>query len=153
VVTDLTAVKPRLENLRGYLHYVTLSPDGSRVLAEARGEVINLPAAKGFVQNLTASSGFAERYPAWAPDGKSIAYWSDRSGEYELMIADPGKPGSAKKITTLGAGFRYQLYWSPDSKKIAFIDQTMNSHVVDVATGKLTHMDKDLNLLEYPLRT
>src|SRR5690606_8008581 len=48
VVTDLTAVKPRLENLRGYLHYVTLSPDGSRVLAEARGEVINLPAAKGF---------------------------------------------------------------------------------------------------------
>ncbi len=38
------------------------------------------------VLNLTRTSGVAERYPAWSPDGKWIAYFSDRTGEYELTV-------------------------------------------------------------------
>ena len=73
--------------------------------------------------DLTRASGAAERYPAWSPDGKSVAYWSDRSGEYELTCAPADGTGSERKVTTLGPGFRYRLFWSPDCKKVAFIDK------------------------------
>jgi tricorn protease len=92
-------------------------------LVEARGEIFNLPAEDGYVQNLTRTSGSAERYPAWSPDGKYVAYWSDKSGEYELTVKDMAPGGTEKKLTSMGAGFRYNIYWSPDSKKMAFVDQ------------------------------
>ena len=59
-------------------------PDGNRVLVEARGDIFSVPAKDGYVKDLTRTSGVAERYPAYSPDGKTIAYWSDESGEYEL---------------------------------------------------------------------
>ncbi len=86
----------------------------------------------------------AERYPSWSPDGKYIAYWSDQSGEYELWILQPDKENSAKKLTNYGAGFRYDLTWSPDSKKLAFIDKAMKIQIYDIATDKTTNVDKAL---------
>ena len=56
-----------------------ISPTGKRAAFEARGDVFTVPAEHGPVLNLTRSSGVAERYPRWSPDGKTIAYWSDRS--------------------------------------------------------------------------
>src|SRR5690606_17413835 len=88
----------------------------------------------------------AERYPAWSPDGKSIAYWSDRSGEYELWIMDADKNSAPRKITNYGPGFRYSLSWSPDSKKIAFIDKAMRIRIVEIATGITTEVDKGLRM-------
>ncbi len=72
------------------------------------------------------------------PTASSIAYWSDKTGEYELTLRTADGTGEERTVTKLGAGFRYQPYWSPDSKKIAFIDQAMRIHVVDVATGQVT---------------
>jgi len=144
VVTDETALKPKNESVEKYIQHAGISPDGSRVLIEARGEVFSLPAENGYVKNLTRTPGEAERYPAWSPDGKSIAYWSDQSGEYELWIMQPGKESSAKKLTNYGAGFRYALTWSPDSKKIAFIDKAMKIKVYDVTTNQTTDVDKAL---------
>jgi len=146
VVADEASIKPRTESVRKYFTYAGLSPDGNRVVVEARGELFSLPAADGFVKDLTQSSGSAERYPAWSPDGKTIAYWSDKSGEYELYVMQPGKEGSAKKITSYGQGYRYALWWSPDSKKLAFIDKAMQIKVVDVTTGTTTNIDKGLRM-------
>ena len=109
---------------------------------QASGDIFSVPAENGFVKDLTRTSGAAERYPAWSPDGKSIAYWSDESGEYELYIMQPDKESSAKKLTSYGAGFRYDLFWSPDSKKLAFIDKAMKIQIYDVATDKTTDVDK-----------
>ncbi|MBN2206132.1 MAG: PD40 domain-containing protein, partial [Candidatus Aminicenantes bacterium] len=81
--------------------------------------------------NLTRSSGVAERYPAWSPDGRFVAYWSDRSGEYELTIRDMENPGAEKTLTAYGPGFRYQPFWSPDGKKLAFIDKAMEIFIYD----------------------
>ena len=103
-----------------------------------------MPGENGYVKDLTRTSGVAERYPAWSPDGKKMAYWSDQSGEYELWIAEPGKENSAKKLTSYGAGFRYNLFWSPDSKKLAFVDKANKIKVYDVATGETTDIDKAL---------
>jgi tricorn protease len=121
-----------------------MSPDGNRVLFQARGDIFSVPAENGFVKDLTRTSGAAERYPMWSPDGKSIAYWSDASGEYELYIMQPDKEGSAKKLTSYGAGYRYDVVWSPDSKKLSFIDKAMRIQVYDVATGETTAVDKAL---------
>src|SRR5687768_14002651 len=86
VITDLMTVKPRKESVAERASNFALSHDGKRAVIEARGEIFSLPAADGYIQNLTRTSGVAERFPAWSPDGKYIAYWSDKSGEYELTI-------------------------------------------------------------------
>lgn len=141
ITDDLGSVKPRLVNVQSYLENVRIAPDGNRVLAEARGEIFSLPAEKGVTLNLSQSPGSAERYPAWSPDGKQIAWWSDKDGEYELYLFDQ-QSGETKKITNLGAGYRYKPFWSPDSKKIAFVDQRMQLNVLDIASGKVTPAGK-----------
>jgi len=152
VITDLASVKPRKQEVSGYLANVNIAPDGNRVVIEARGEIFSLPAEEGVVQNLTNSPGVAERYPAWSPNGKYIAYWSDQSGEYELTIRDLTRGGEEKKLTSMGPGFRYNIYWSPDSKKLVFIDQTMTFHLYDMDKGTVEHIDQDYYLFEGGLR-
>ena len=106
-----------------------MSPTGKRAVFEARGDIFTVPAEHGPVLNLTRSSGVAERYPRWSPDGKTLAYWSDRSGEYELTLRPADGAGAERTLTSLGAGFRYAPHWSPDSKRIAFVDQAMRIRI------------------------
>jgi tricorn protease len=148
IVTDESALKPKLVSADKVVQYSFISPDGNRALIGARGEIFSLPAENGFVKNLTQTSGIAERYPSWSPDGKSIAYWSDRSGEYELYIAGADDFSNPKKLTSYGPGFRYKLFWSPDNKKIAFIDKAMRIYIFDVFTGKTWLVDKALRFSE-----
>ncbi|HMU46856.1 MAG TPA: PDZ domain-containing protein [Chitinophagaceae bacterium] len=144
VITDRTMLKPKIENVDKLVQDLSISPDGNRVLIQARGDIFSVPAENGYVKDLTRTSGVAERYPAWSPDGKYVAYWSDQSGEYELWIMEPDKEGSEKKLTNYGAGFRYTPYWSPDSKKIAFIDKAMQIKIFDLTTNKTTDVDHAL---------
>ncbi len=148
VVTDLMAVKPRIESAEKYIMNMAIAPDGNRALVEARGDIFSLPAEKGYVADLTRTPGVAERFPAWSPDGKYLAYWSDQTGEYELTLRDFTEGGKERTVTTLGPGFRYHLFWSPDSKKLAFVDQTMAFHVYDMETDKTTTFDHDSSLYE-----
>ncbi|WP_319502969.1 PDZ domain-containing protein [uncultured Draconibacterium sp.] len=143
VVSDQMASLPKTVKGQSYIQHANISPDGNRALIEARGEVISVPAEKGVIKNLTQSSASAERYPAWSPDGKKIAYWSDESGEYELMVYDT-ETETTKKITSLGAGYRYNIYWSPDAKKVAFVDQTLEINICTIATGETKTIDKGL---------
>lgn len=144
LVTDRAMVKPKIENVDKLIQYVSLSPDGNRVLFQARGDVFSVPAENGFVKDLTRTSGVAERYPEWSPDGKWISYWSDATGEYELYVAAADKETPAKKLTNYGAGYRYHPTWSPDSKKLAFIDKAMRIQVYDLTTNETTPVDKAL---------
>jgi len=144
IVTDEITLLPRVQNAAKYIQHITIAPDGKRAIVEARGELYSVPAENGPVINLTRSSGAAERYPSWSPDGKSVAYWSDQSGEYELTILDLIKPGGEKKLTSYGAGYRYGLFWSPNSKKIAFIDKAMAIQVYDLESNDTNKIDKQL---------
>ncbi|MEQ8871970.1 MAG: PDZ domain-containing protein [Cytophagales bacterium] len=153
LISDRAALIPRQKNVSKYIHSSTISPDGQRVVIEARGDLFDLPAEKGYVSNLSMGSKAAERYPAWSPDGKSLAYWSDESGEYQMVIKDMAAKGSTKTITQFKEGFRYNIFWSPDSKKIAFVDQSMRLNLMEVSTGKITSFDKGKYLLEGGLRS
>jgi tricorn protease len=138
VVTDRATLKPRIENVSKLIHGATISPTGKRALFEARGDIFSAPAEHGVVRNLTRSSGVAERYAAWSPDGKLIAYFSDKTGEYELTVRGAESAATnqleEQTLTHLGPGFRFTPQWSPDSKKIVWIDQAMKIWVYDFDT-------------------
>lgn len=146
MINDRASLKPAVISAEKYVQDAAVSPDGNRALISARGEIFSVPAEFGYVKNLSRTAGAAERYAAWSPDGNSVAYWSDQSGEYELWMMDPSKENSARKLTTYGPGFRYNLFWSPDSKKLAFIDKTMTIYVYDVTAAKTTKIDKGLRM-------
>ncbi len=147
VITDEATLRPRTVNASGLMQWVS-PPAGKRALVQARGDIFSVPAENGPVLNLTRTPGAAERFPSISPDGKSAAYWSDASGEYQLVVIDLEKPGSARVVTSYGPGFRYRIDWSPDGKKVAFVDQAMNINVCDVATGATVKADKCGNLFE-----
>ena len=153
VVTDEITLLPHNENVSKYIQSVSLAADGKRALFEARGDVFSVPAEHGPVMNLTRTPGSAERFPAWSPDGKNAAYWSDKSGEYELTLLDLTTSGPEKKITSYGPGFRYNLFWSPNSKMIAFIDKAMKIQIYDVEKNKTIQVDKQLYSYEGALNS
>ncbi|MEP7336217.1 MAG: protease, partial [Acidobacteriota bacterium] len=133
---DLAGIRPHFEKVTGRITNFALSPTGARAVFEARGEIISVPADKGNARNLTNSSGAADRDPAWSPDGKWIAYFSDQSGEYALHLSPQSGMGEVKKIS-LGnpSSYFYSPEWSPDSKKIAFTDKRLNLWYVEIEKG------------------
>ncbi|MBP1768445.1 MAG: Periplasmic protease, partial [Candidatus Aminicenantes bacterium] len=136
VVSDLAAEMPTVKDVSRSIRGMTAAPEGKRIVFEARGELFNVPVLEGYVINMTKSSGAFDHSPAWSPDGKTIAYWSDRSGEYEIYLQPGDGISEPKKLTNRNKGFGYALYWSPDGKKLAFIDETCAISVVDAETGK-----------------
>ena len=137
VLSDLSLEMPRSVKVGENIRNMSASPEGKRVLFEARGEIFNVPVKEGYVLNLTHSSGAFDMLPAWSPDGKNVACWSDRSGEYELYTQDPGMEKDPVQLTSRGKGFGYQPYWSPDSKHIAFIDETNDISIIDVESKSI----------------
>ncbi|MBM3882224.1 MAG: peptidase S41 [Verrucomicrobia bacterium] len=144
VVTDRATLKPRVENVSGSIQDAAPAPTGKRALFEARGDIFSAPAEHGVVRNLTRSPGIAERSPAWSPDGKWIAYFSDRTGEYELTVRPADGTGDEQTLTALGPGFRYAPQWAPDSQRLVFIDQTMQLHLHDFAAKTTRAIDRQL---------
>ncbi len=143
---DLPELAPQLAKVPvSEVQHSSISPTGARVVVEARGDIFTMPGEKGDTRNLTRTPGSAERDPAWSPDGKSIAYFSDASGEYQLHVRDQDGL-QAPKVIDLGPGpsFFYGPRWSPDSKRIAFTDKHLRIWYVDVAGGKPVKVDTGL---------
>ena len=140
---DLPRLVPRIENIPAReVENLDVSSAGARVVVEAHGDIFTLPAEKGDVRNLTKTPGAAERDPAWSPDGKSIAYFSEASGEYQLYIRDQDGL-HAPKVIDLGPdpSYYYSPRWSPDSKYIAYRDKHLRIWYVDAAVGKPIKVD------------
>jgi tricorn protease len=146
LAADLPQLRPRFEKVEGrQILHAALSPSGKRVLFEAHGEILAVPAEKGDVRNLTRTPAVADRDPSWSPDGRWIAWFSDESGEYALHVRPPDGLGPVRKID-LGQppSFFYSPRWSPDSKKIAYADKRMNLWVVDLDKPVPIKIDSDL---------
>jgi tricorn protease len=131
------------EDVSNRVTNMALSPTGKRVVVEARGEIFTIPAEKGDIRNLTHSSGSAERDPAWSPDGKFVSYFSDKSGEYKLVIEAQDGLTPPREITLKNPTHYYTPSWSPDSKKLLFSDTNLKVWVLDVATGDAKVVGQD----------
>lgn len=143
VAADFPWMMARWEDVSARIANLEISPTGKRVLVEARGEIFTIPADKGDVRNLTHSSGSAERDPAWSPDGRYVSYFSDRSGEYQLVIEDPSGIRPARVITLEHPSHYYTPVWSPDSRKLAYHDTNLRVWILDVASGRAKVVGSD----------
>jgi Tol biopolymer transport system component len=110
-----------------------ISPDGSRIVFAALGDLWVVPASSGEVtpQRLT-DDAFVDTDPAWSPDGRQLAFSSDRDGSMDLWVRDL-KSGADRKLATRAMS----AAWAPDGRRIAFLDPESQLQVVEVASGQV----------------
>ena len=138
VAADLTETRPRWVEGPEYIRSASISPSGARAVFGYRGDILTLPAKKGDARNLTRTSAIHERFPAWSPDGASIAFFSDEGGEYGLHVRDQDS-GEVRRHELGGErggnGFYENPEWSPDGERISYVDNSMSLFVIDVESG------------------
>ena len=133
---DRDLARKRWANVSKLVTAYDISPDGKRAVLTARGDVFTVPAKEGSIRNLTRTPGIREKYATWSPDGRWVAYVSDRTGEDELYMVPQDGMGAEVRITSDGTMFRFPPTWSPDSKKLVFADKSTRLFYVDVAQKK-----------------
>ncbi len=133
---DLVLTRPRFENVTDLIHTFALSPAGKRAVFGARGEVFTVPAEKGDIRNITRTPGIRELYATWSPDGKWIAYFSEKNGEYDIYLKAQDGSDEEKRVTSDADCYRFGLEWSPDSKKLMYTDKKFRLFYVDIDEGR-----------------
>ena len=140
---DMSFSRMRWENVAGRnLANPNLSPSGKRAVFEHRGEIFSIPKENGSCKNLTNSPGVADRYPVWSPKGDKVAWFSDKSGEYQLVVADQ-YGGNQKSYPLPNPTFYFQPDWSPDGTHIAYSDTDYNIWVINLESGMVVKADTD----------
>ncbi|MDP2915087.1 MAG: PDZ domain-containing protein [Candidatus Aminicenantes bacterium] len=135
VSADLGELRDRFVRGARWVRNADISPSGARAVFEFRGEIVTVPAEKGDPRNITNAPGSHERYPVWSLDGRSIAYFSDASGEYQLHVRPQDGKGEVRKYNLSGAGFFDSPVWAPDGQKISFADNSRTFYWIDLKTG------------------
>ena len=117
-----------------YLTAASLSPNGERMAVTTRGEVFNIPVENGVSKNITRTPGAHEREAQWSPDGKYIAFISDRTGETELYLQEDGLGKEPVQLTKNNDTYIRTFSWSPDAKKLVYTDRQNRICLLDVAS-------------------
>ena len=139
---DFPWTEPHWQNVTKAISSAALSPTGKRILVEARGDIFTVPVENGDPRNLTHSSDAADRQPMWSPDGKQIAWFSDKGGEgYALYLTNQDATNEPRVIPVGESKLAWDGCWSPDGKYIAFDDNLARLRVVELATGKVNTVD------------
>ncbi len=152
IAADLLELRPRFVKGDQYIRSGDISATGQRAVFDFRGDIITIPAEKGDPRNLTQTVSAHEKFPTWSPDGKSIAYFSDASGEYQLFIKQQDGKGEVKSFKLNGTGFYAYPKWSRDSKMISFTDNGRNLYVLEVNNGAIRKIDSDELYVPGPFR-
>lgn len=142
IADDMISARDKIIKVSKNITNYEISPDGKRALFGARGDVFTVPAKHGNTRNLTHTSGVHERNSKWSPDGKWIAYISDASGTGEIYVIPQDGSGKAQQITKNGDTYKYQIYWSPDSKKLLWSDKKLRLNYVDIETREIVEVAK-----------
>ena len=144
---DRQSLRPTIVDAAANIQGSSISPSGKRVAVVARGDVWTAPAENGTPRNLTRTDGVFERSATWSPDGKSIAFFSDATGEYELYTIPADGTGEPRQITEPREGreqcFRTDIVWSPDSKSVVLQDKAGNIELVKLEDGATVALDKN----------
>jgi tricorn protease len=140
---DLPWARPQMKKVANMIRGASLSPTGVRAAFEARGDIFTVPATQGDYRDLTRTSNAHEHSPVWSPDGSQLAWLSDASGEYQLMIGDQTGLTKPRAVSLPGTAYYSSPTWSPNGKYILLEDNHLALWVLDVASGKATKIDTD----------
>ncbi|CAA9430967.1 MAG: tolB protein precursor, periplasmic protein involved in the tonb-independent uptake of group A colicins [uncultured Pyrinomonadaceae bacterium] len=138
---DTSELKPKTVPAMRFVESFVPSANGEKTAFGARGEVLIFDKSNNESKNLTNTSGAAERYPTIAPDGKSVAYFSDESGEYALHVRSLENDSVVKISIEKQPSFYRELAWSPDSKKLVFSDRQLNLWLADIERATAAKVD------------
>ncbi|MEZ0325165.1 MAG: PDZ domain-containing protein [Fimbriimonas sp.] len=142
ILSENLSARPTLRNLAGSISRVSISPSGTRVAVEARGEIFSVPAKTGDTRNMSQSSGAREKFVSWAPDGKTIAYLSDKSGNWEVYT-QPQLGGEETRLTNANGTIPFSsLDWSPDSNMISLRTEANEMYLLNVGSKELKRVVK-----------
>ncbi|MBD3414431.1 MAG: acetyl-CoA synthetase [Candidatus Aminicenantes bacterium] len=133
---------PYFKNVKEDIQGFDISPSGKRALFQARGEIFTLPAEQGITYNLSETPGQREIFPAWSPDGQFLAFYSDKTGEYEIYLMDKAENNEITQLTEGSRIWRFPLVWSPDSTKLLFSDKNQKLQILDVKTKEMILVDE-----------
>lgn len=139
---DNAGLLPYFKNVTEFISSYDISPSGKRAVFDARGDIFSVPEKEGLTYNLTQSQGVREIFPTWSPDGKSIAFYSDQTGEYEIYLMDGNGGGKPRQLTANSRIWRFPPKWSPDGRLLLFSDRNQRLQILDVATRIVTVVDK-----------
>lgn len=123
-----------------HINSYSLSPNAKRMAVSARGDIFSIPVKQGISYNYTESSGAFDRNVEWSPDGKYIAFLSDREGEYDIYIMPSDGNGAVEKLTTEAKSYKFEILWSPDSKHILWSDKNLNLRYVNILSKEVTQV-------------
>ena len=137
-VSDLAETRTRLAGDVKWVRESAASPDLKRVAFNYRGEIVSVPAEKGDPRQITRSPGANDHSPAWSADGRDIAWFSDESGEYELLVGAQDGSAPPRRYKLEGAGYYDSPLFSPDGKRIAYQDNSQSLWVIERASGRNT---------------
>lgn len=135
IKNDMPYARDEIKDVSDKIASASLSPAGERILFTARGELFSVPADKGITYNHTLSSGAHDRNAEYSPDGKWMAWLSDKSGEYEIWIQPANGEGEARQLTSGGDTYKFNTRWSPDSRYIAWNDQHYRLMLTETESG------------------
>jgi tricorn protease len=145
ITGDFITGRNQLKDASKFINTISLAPDGKRIAIGARGDIWTIPAKSGITRNLTNTPGIHDREVAWSPDGKNIAFISDRSGEDEIYIQKQDGSAEPIQITKNADTYKYSVIWSPDSKKLLWADKLLRLQYVDIDSKAVTLVDQATN--------
>lgn len=142
IIDDFVNSRSTLKDASKFINSSSLSPDGKRAAFDGRGDIWTVPAKNGITKNLTHTPGIHERNVNWSPDGQYIAYVSDKSGEDEIYIQKQDGSADPIQITKNADTYKYDMSWSPDSKKLLWADKLLRLQYVDIDSKEVTLVDQ-----------
>jgi tricorn protease len=116
-----------------------LAPNARRIVVSVHGEIFTVPVEEGDIRQITESAA-RDRSVGYSPDGKWLAFVSDRSGREELYVAPVDGSAEAQKLTDIDT-LKFGYNWSPDSKEIAFTTSDNKLRKVNVGTKQVVEID------------
>ncbi len=140
--SDRVDVREKFTNPAQYLSGWSISRDGDRIALETRGDLFTARTKKkGLIRRITDNSSVRVKDPAWSPDGKWLAGWSEVNGEEQLMLYSTDNSTSPRQVGTTPPGWNFGPSWAPNGQKLAYSDEKLRLWSVDIATGTRIKVD------------